>query len=335
MDPDGRGGYLGSATVVTSPGLHRCDAQPRRRPIPSRGGDSFVGQAWNLDGCWVLASTISAEAGASLPVQSTLIGLPGQANGEWIVAFNGPAGQTGNWQSMVTAGEMIVIGTARRRRPHHHLRLRLRQHRDAGGQHHLCEQRRADAAIPANDGSSADVIDLRAASGVAGIGRASRPRSVVIYELDTPIVTAAVTSDSLACLRLAIAGLAVFRYRSGQHDDHLLAGLRHGHQRRPGARRCRLQRPLSLGCPDRRLPPRPYPCSPGPHRDHGHARGARVQRQLLGRLGVAERGDHCRHRHPFAAGAGKPDVEPDLDRRQGCFPCPACRHVQRPARRNV
>ena len=73
--------------------------------------NSFVGQAWNMDGCWVLTSTIAAEAGTSLPVQSTLIGLPGQSNGEWIVAFNGPTGQSGNWQSMVTAGEIVVIGT--------------------------------------------------------------------------------------------------------------------------------------------------------------------------------------------------------------------------------
>src|SRR5271157_1231586 len=73
--------------------------------------DRFVGQAWNMYGCWVLASTIAAEAGASLPVQSTAIGVPGQSNGEWIVAFNGPAGQSGNWQSMVTAGEIVVIGT--------------------------------------------------------------------------------------------------------------------------------------------------------------------------------------------------------------------------------
>ena len=73
--------------------------------------DRFVGQAWNMDGCWVLASTIAAEAGASLPVQSTAIGVPGQSNGEWIVAFNGPAGRSGNWESMVTAGEIVVIGT--------------------------------------------------------------------------------------------------------------------------------------------------------------------------------------------------------------------------------
>jgi len=104
-------GYLGSATVVTQPGYAATvPAQATPHSIAAVA-DSFVGQAWNMDGCWVLASTIAAEAGASLPVQSTAIGLPGKANGEWIVTFNGPAGQSSNWQSMVTAGEIVVIGT--------------------------------------------------------------------------------------------------------------------------------------------------------------------------------------------------------------------------------
>ena len=132
-------GYLGSATVVTQPKFTGgVPAQATPNSIAAVA-DSFVGQAWNMDGCWVLASTIAAEAGASLPVQSTAIGLPGQANGEWIVAFNGPAG---------AVGQLAVHGHRRRdrgdrhtgrRRPHHHLRLRVRQHRDAGGQHHLRE----------------------------------------------------------------------------------------------------------------------------------------------------------------------------------------------------
>ena len=64
-----------------------------------------------MNGCWTLASTIAAEAGAGLSVTSTMTGAVGQANGEWIVAYNGPAGQSGNWQSMVTAGEVILFGT--------------------------------------------------------------------------------------------------------------------------------------------------------------------------------------------------------------------------------
>ncbi len=190
-------GYIGSATVVTSPG-HTAATPAQATPDSIvAAADSLVGQAWNSDGCWVLASTISAEAGASLPVQSTLVGLPGQANGEWVVAFNGPAGQSGNWQSMVTAGDMIVFETA-----------------SGGGHITTCVSGSGSTAMlvdnitylgsggqiinSANDGSSADV--LISAPHLASQEFAGVPTSmVVIYELDTPIVTAAVTSDSLAC----------------------------------------------------------------------------------------------------------------------------------------
>src|SRR5947207_15328210 len=41
-----------------------------------------------------------------------MLGVPGAASGEWIVAYNGPAGQKGNWQSQITAGEMVVFMTS-------------------------------------------------------------------------------------------------------------------------------------------------------------------------------------------------------------------------------
>ncbi|HUN41690.1 MAG TPA: putative Ig domain-containing protein [Acetobacteraceae bacterium] len=190
-------GYIGSATVVTSPGyIATVPAQATPDSIAA-AANSLVGDAWNMDGCWVLASTISAEAGASLPVQSTLVGLPGQANGEWIVAFNGPAGQSGNWQSMVTAGEMIVFEPA-----------------GGGGHITTCVSGSGSTAMlvdnityigsngqilnSANDGSSSDVLISAphlASQEFAGVSAST----VVIYELDTPIVTANVTSDSLAC----------------------------------------------------------------------------------------------------------------------------------------
>jgi hypothetical protein len=197
MEFDGSG-YLGSATVVTRPGYTSTVPSQATPDSIASVAESFVGQAWNEDGCWVLASTISAEAGASLPVQSTLIGLPGQANGEWIVAFNGPAGQSGNWENMVTAGEMIVIETS-----------------SGGGHITTCVSGSGSTAMlvdnieyvngsgqvqnPANDGSSADIIIAAphaASQEFAGVSASS----VVIYELDTPIVTTDVASDSLACL---------------------------------------------------------------------------------------------------------------------------------------
>jgi hypothetical protein len=190
-------GYLGSATFVTQP--HFTGTVPAQATPDSIAAvaDSFIGKAWNMDGCWILASTIAADAGASLPVQSTLIGLPGQSNGEWIVAFNGPAGQSGNWQSTVTAGEIVVIGTP-----------------GGGGHITTCVSGSGSTALlvdnityvngsgqivnSANDGSSNDIIVAAphlASQEWAGVQAAS----VVIYELDTPIVADKAASNSLAC----------------------------------------------------------------------------------------------------------------------------------------
>jgi hypothetical protein len=189
-------GYLGSATVVTSAkSSGTVPAQATPNSIASVA-ESFVGQAWNMNGCWVLASTIAADAGASLPVQTTAIGVPGMANGEWIVAFNGPAGQSANWESLVKAGEIIVIGNA-----------------GGGGHITTCVSGSGANAMLvdnvtyvngsgqvsnlANDGSTADIV-------VAASHPASREWSgvaastVVIYELDTPIVADAVASGVLA-----------------------------------------------------------------------------------------------------------------------------------------
>jgi hypothetical protein len=189
-------GYLGSALVVTQPkssGIVPIQATPNSIAAAANG---FVGQAWNMNGCWVLASTVAAEAGASLPVQSTAIGVPGQANGEWIVAFNGPLGQSGNWQSLVRQGEIIVIGTA-----------------GGGGHITTCVSGSGATAMLvdnatyvngsgqvtnlANDGSSSDIIIAAphlASQEWAGVSAAS----VVIYELDTPIVVNTTASCSLA-----------------------------------------------------------------------------------------------------------------------------------------
>jgi hypothetical protein len=195
VDP---GGYLGSATVVTEQSFTGTVPTQATPDSIASVADSFVGQAWNMDGCWVLASTIAAEAGASLPVQSTIIGLPGQANGEWIVAFNGPGGQGGNWQSMVHTGEVVVIGTP-------------------GGGGHITTvvsgsgssamlvdnityvSSSGQVTNAANDGSSLDITIAAphiASQEWAGVAASS----VVIYELDTPVVTDLVGTETLAFL---------------------------------------------------------------------------------------------------------------------------------------
>jgi hypothetical protein len=75
---------------------------------------TFVGATWNENGCWVLANTIDAEAGASLSIASNACGIAGAANGEWKVEYNGPVSANANWAAGVKAGDEIVMafGTA-------------------------------------------------------------------------------------------------------------------------------------------------------------------------------------------------------------------------------
>jgi hypothetical protein len=181
-------GYIGSATVATEPSFSAAVPAAATPDGIAAVATSFVGKAWNEEGCWVLASTIAAEAGASLPVQSTAIGVPGQANGEWIVLYNGPAGGSNstNWQSLVSTGDVVTFGTP-----------------GGGGHVTTCVSGSGSNAMlvdniqyingqgqttnPANDGSSNDIVIApphAASQEWAGVAASS----VVIYALDTPIV---------------------------------------------------------------------------------------------------------------------------------------------------
>ena len=71
---------------------------------------SFVGHVWNIDGCWVLAQHLG-RGGRLAADSSTLVGVPGVANGEWIVAYNGPVSENANWESQITAGEIVAFVT--------------------------------------------------------------------------------------------------------------------------------------------------------------------------------------------------------------------------------
>lgn len=161
---------------------------------------SFVGNAWNDNGCWLLASAITADAGASLPVDSTLVGVPGVANGEWIVAYNGPLGANANWVSKLTAGEVVAFVTT------------------SGGGHITTVVSGSGAsamlvdnityvysngtiANPANDGSPSDIIVAAphaASQEFTGVNAAY----VVVYQLDTPVCT------PVAALSMTVSGRA-------------------------------------------------------------------------------------------------------------------------------
>ncbi len=178
--------YDGSVSIVTEP--HFAGPAPAQATPDSicSAALSFVGDAWNMDGCWVLASDIAAEAGASLPLTSTSLFVPGQANGEWIVAYDGPAGQTGNWQSMVHAGEVVVLATSSNSG---HITTVVS---GSGSTAELVDNityvyANGTIANPANDGSAND-ITIAAPHLASQEWAQAVSGSVVIYELDTPIV---------------------------------------------------------------------------------------------------------------------------------------------------
>ena len=189
-------GYVSSATIVTDPAFQGPAFQnpviqgtmPRAATPDgiAQSAERFVGDAWNADGCWVLASTISAECGASLPVQSTDVATPGANNGEWFTLYDGPVSANPNWQSLVGTGDMVVFAPA-----------------GGGGHITTCVSGsgstaqlvdnieylnpNGSVANPAHDGSLADIAIAAphaASQEFAGVAASS----VVIYALDTPVV---------------------------------------------------------------------------------------------------------------------------------------------------
>jgi hypothetical protein len=187
---------LASATVVAAPVVAESSVPSQATPDSiCSTALSFVGKAWNMDGCWVLASTIAAEAGAALPVGSSLVGVTEKSLGEWFIAYDGPAGQSGNWQSMVTAGEMVAFSNG----SSGHITTVVS---GSGSSAMLVdnityETYSGTITNSAHDGSADDVtISAPHAASQEFSGLSSS--TVVIYELDTPIVTALKSSAKLA-----------------------------------------------------------------------------------------------------------------------------------------
>jgi hypothetical protein len=191
FDPSG---YLGSVTFSTAPNFSgTLPTQPTPEEVAAIA-QTFVGDAWNDEGCWVLASTIAAEAGTSLPITSTEIDVAGKASGEWVVVYNGPAGATGNWQALVSTGDVVVFGTP-----------------GGGGHVTTCVSGQGASAMLidnitygsnwgisnlANDGSPNDVI-VEAAHPAYQEWAGVSSSSVVIYALDTPAVTDKSATETL------------------------------------------------------------------------------------------------------------------------------------------
>ena len=185
----------GSVVVVTG----SAAATPPSTATPdgiAAAALSYVGAAWNDNGCWVLASDISAKAGATLPLTSTASGMAGIANGEWIVAYNGPVSASSSWVNNLLTGEIVCFVTT------------------SGGGHitTVASGSGQNARLidnitlvgsngsildSANDGSSSDVL-VQPAHAASQEFTGVNAAAVVVYELDTPIVTDTVSGLSLS-----------------------------------------------------------------------------------------------------------------------------------------
>lgn len=179
---------LGTASFATQPiGAPPASSQATPGQVCSVAM-RFVGDTWNMDGCWVLASTIDAEAGAALNVASDSAGTAGAGNGEWKVAYDGTRGANANWQSLIQAGDQVAFITA------------------SGGGH--------ITTVVSGAGSSAMVVD-NADFGINmvadGTGRdltimgphaawqefnGVNAADVVVYRLDTPTITLKAAADA-------------------------------------------------------------------------------------------------------------------------------------------
>jgi hypothetical protein len=145
---------------------------------------------------------------------STAIGVAGAASGEWVVAYNGPVSANGNWEFQVTAGEIVAFETT------------------SGGGHITTVVSGSGAsamlvdnityvysngsiANSANDGSASDII-ISAPHAATQEFNGVNANMVVVYELDTPVVSDTVssvtvsekTSQSLSPLFSAVNPLA-------------------------------------------------------------------------------------------------------------------------------
>ena len=188
-------GYLGSITFASDPNF-KVAAPSQATPLSiAAAAETFVGHAWNSDGCWLLASTIAAEAGAGLPVQSTAVGVPGHANGEWMVLYNGPVAQSSTWQAMISTGDVVSFVTG-----------------GGGGHITTCVSGSGSTAQlidnityvdgsghvmnGANDGSPNDIL-VAAPHAASQEWSGVQASNVVVYALDAPLVTDIVSAESL------------------------------------------------------------------------------------------------------------------------------------------
>ncbi|CAN7721518.1 DUF4214 domain-containing protein [Pseudoduganella sp. LjRoot289] len=178
-------GELGALNIVTRSGYADPTPNAATPDEIAAVAASYVGKTWDDNGCWVLASNIAASAGASLPLTSdearpTVV--PPLANGGWIVAYNSAAASAAqklSWQQLLRPGDILVADNS------------------CGG--HV-------STVVAGSGYAAQFIDNSGGAAAGGgphdivIGAAHTmpywalgddPDNVVVYRLDTPLISVA------------------------------------------------------------------------------------------------------------------------------------------------
>ncbi|MES2130351.1 MAG: DUF4214 domain-containing protein [Pseudomonadota bacterium] len=147
----------------------------------------LIGQVWNSNGCWLLASNVSAAAGASLPVASAFLDNANiTGNGQWQLVYNG-ATQTGDWRALLQPGDMVELGWV-------------------DGKAHIATVTSGsghgamwvdNSGVPAGDGDADDIL-IQGEHSVDLWTHAARDSTVIIFRLNQDSATGAPLPAPLA-----------------------------------------------------------------------------------------------------------------------------------------
>jgi len=145
---------------------------------------TYVGQIWDNNGCWVLVSDIASQAGSSIPATSLQLYSTPAANGEWIPVYFG--GSQSNptvsaAESILRPGDVVTVAWGGNRGGHIFTVV------SGYGSNALT----IDNSGPApNNGISTDVVINPAHSVHAElVNGAAVASSITVYRLDTPTIT--------------------------------------------------------------------------------------------------------------------------------------------------
>ena len=198
--------YLGSLTVCTQAGFTGTIPSNATPDSIENAALSFAGKVWNSSGCWLLASTISAEAGSSLSPSTIAAPLPNVGNGAWKVAFDGnptasdavasqPSTDT-SWLNYVKPGEIINI-------PNHILTVVS----GTGLNAKIIDNYTDGITNLANDGKANDILIMAPHSlsdDVVANGNVwVTSNDVTVFQLDTPVITASAYTGKFASVALS------------------------------------------------------------------------------------------------------------------------------------